>query len=760
MSNLTGTTICATYGGVLNIGPAGLTGSLAPVTDGLGNVLPFEVSNTTINFTGNVTGGPIGPTGASGTSGTSGTSGINGSSGASGSSGTSGSSGANGSSGTSGSSGSSGTSGSSGSSGTSGSSGSSGTSGVNGGTGSSGTSGVDGTSGTSGANGSSGTSGTSGVSGSSGTSGLTGSSGTSGANGSSGTSGADGTSGTSGNNGSSGTSGVSGSSGTSGVSGSSGTSGNSGSSGTSGLDGTSGTSGQNGAAGTSGTSGISSSPSPINVVNTNTLVSDGIGGTAGAGANYNIVLGSCVCANASITCSIALSTRPGGFILNNNNSFLVSVADNSGVGNGSNNIVIATNSNSFSNGSNSVNLGGSNYNQGGNHHVALGANNGNQGGNRTVLIGTSNSHNSACEDYTAIGSCNCIRESLVQTVGTCNNIFGGATNTTVIGNSSIGGTGACDSVIVGKSVNVTVPSAIAIGKNLSTCDSCTTNNPILIGKSICLGSNTGSSIVIGTHACPTTMQGCDVVMIGNVCTSQQPNRSVMIGDQINNAAQLSVVIGAGGQNLDGCKIIQIGTDINIGVARETIGIGQSHVFTGGFPGNQKMLAIGGSNCVQEYCTQAYGYGNVAGCGSTGGVILGNGNTNCLANAIVIGNSLTAEKVDATHVNALIAFSQGASKRYGIGPVTSTYALDWDNGNNQDLELIGSTTLTFSNPIAGANYGIKITQGGVGSYTITWPTILWANGTPPVLSTGVGKVDLVNLYYDGTNYLGSWAINFT
>ena len=94
--NLAGDQIKDTYGALLNIGASGALSTLQPVTDGFGNVLPFEVSTTTFNFTGTVTGGPIGPTGAAGTSGTSGTSGVSGSSGTSGTDGTSGTSGING----------------------------------------------------------------------------------------------------------------------------------------------------------------------------------------------------------------------------------------------------------------------------------------------------------------------------------------------------------------------------------------------------------------------------------------------------------------------------------------------------------------------------------------------------------------------------------------------------------------------------------------------------------------------------------------
>jgi hypothetical protein len=38
-------------------------------------------------------------------------------------------------------------------------------------------------------------------------------------------------------------------------------------------------------------------------------------------------------------------------------------------------------------------------------------------------------------------------------------------------------------------------------------------------------------------------------------------------------------------------------------------------------------------------------------------------------------------------------------------------------------------------------------------------IYWANSIPPTLSTAVGKIDLLTLQYDGTNYYGAWAVNF-
>ena len=83
--NLTGQQIKDTYEGLLNIGATGLTGTLQTITDGLGNPLPMQVSETTVNFTGIVTGivgntGPAGPTGAQGPTGAVGPTGAGGAS--------------------------------------------------------------------------------------------------------------------------------------------------------------------------------------------------------------------------------------------------------------------------------------------------------------------------------------------------------------------------------------------------------------------------------------------------------------------------------------------------------------------------------------------------------------------------------------------------------------------------------------------------------------------------------------------------------
>ncbi len=88
----------------------------------------------------------------------------------------------------------------------------------------------------------------------------------------------------------------------------------------------------------------------------------------------------------------------------------------------------------------------------------------------------------------------------------------------------------------------------------------------------------------------------------------------------------------------------------------------------------------------------------------------------------------------------------------------TIALDWNNSNVQSVTLGGNRTFTFANPLSGGRYLIYLKQDGTGSRTITWPTIRWAGGTTPTLTTTANKVDIITIVYDGSEYFGSASLN--
>lgn len=95
---------------------------------------------------------------------------------------------------------------------------------------------------------------------------------------------------------------------------------------------------------------------------------------------------------------------------------------------------------------------------------------------------------------------------------------------------------------------------------------------------------------------------------------------------------------------------------------------------------------------------------------------------------------------------------------GLSGASKTITLS--DGSAQLLTLDASTVLTLADPQVGGAYMLRLLQGGAGSNTITWPgNVKWSGGTAPVLSTTVGKIDLVNVYYDGVDYYGNFTLNY-
>jgi len=88
-------------------------------------------------------------------------------------------------------------------------------------------------------------------------------------------------------------------------------------------------------------------------------------------------------------------------------------------------------------------------------------------------------------------------------------------------------------------------------------------------------------------------------------------------------------------------------------------------------------------------------------------------------------------------------------------------IDWREGNNQKSNLTDDCTFTFTAPDGPCHLQLKLTQGAGFPHTATWPgTVKWARGIAPTLSTGDGEIDIVYFWYDGTNYYGTYAIDFS
>jgi len=90
------------------------------------------------------------------------------------------------------------------------------------------------------------------------------------------------------------------------------------------------------------------------------------------------------------------------------------------------------------------------------------------------------------------------------------------------------------------------------------------------------------------------------------------------------------------------------------------------------------------------------------------------------------------------------------------PAGTTLTIDFALGNIAKVNLAsasGNITLTLNNPLVGQLCMLEVTQG------VTARTIIFPSGTKQALivgntwtSTGASKTDVINLYYNGTNYV--------
>ncbi len=96
--------------------------------------------------------------------------------------------------------------------------------------------------------------------------------------------------------------------------------------------------------------------------------------------------------------------------------------------------------------------------------------------------------------------------------------------------------------------------------------------------------------------------------------------------------------------------------------------------------------------------------------------------------------------------------------------SGTIAIDWLDGNQQDVTLGGNRTITFTNYIAGQILRLVVCQDATGSRTLAWPSsVVWNDATAPTLSTVATQCDLfafVATEAKGSlKIFGSSALNF-
>lgn len=92
----------------------------------------------------------------------------------------------------------------------------------------------------------------------------------------------------------------------------------------------------------------------------------------------------------------------------------------------------------------------------------------------------------------------------------------------------------------------------------------------------------------------------------------------------------------------------------------------------------------------------------------------------------------------------------ANTEHNYGNLGTAPVLNFANGDRQAGTINSTGTATFSNAVQGQYPIFRLIQGTAGGAVLTLPTGKYSGGT--TLGTSANAINLLGVYYDGTNYL--------
>jgi hypothetical protein len=96
--------------------------------------------------------------------------------------------------------------------------------------------------------------------------------------------------------------------------------------------------------------------------------------------------------------------------------------------------------------------------------------------------------------------------------------------------------------------------------------------------------------------------------------------------------------------------------------------------------------------------------------------------------------------------------------YAIGTTSGAITPTIGNGSIQSITLNGDLTFSAITGItAGNSFTLLVTQDGTGSRLLT-STMKFAGGAK-TLSTAAASIDIISVFYDGTNYYASLTLGY-
>jgi fibronectin-binding autotransporter adhesin len=302
--------------------------------------------------------------------------------------------------------------------------------------------------------------------------------------------------------------------------------------------------------------------------------------------------------------------------------------------------------------------------------------------------------------------------TMTLTPGLNNNI---SLNTTGTGQVSVGGLGALNAASISNGGNGVIIDSGSVGITS------TTNADVYITP-----NGTGKLVVVGD------------MNIG------KNNAGVTVLSNWNNSNTFVLLKNRNASGVGQIEIKNNNVEITAGVGTNT---GDIILKTGG-SGRSVAVGDGSSQAVITSAIPGVGTSDLRlNAGTGGAIVLGSASN---SNITITPNG-TGETIIGNLVATEIIVANGNT---GAATLTPNAAL----GAVQSYTVTGNITLNaFGTPLAGQSITLILTIGGSGSYVLT-STMKWAGGSKTI-STAVGAVDIITVYYDGTNYWASLSKGF-
>ena len=212
---------------------------------------------------------------------------------------------------------------------------------------------------------------------------------------------------------------------------------------------------------------------------------------------------------------------------------------------------------------------------------------------------------------------------------------------------------------------------------------------------------------------------------------------------------LDEIVAAGDLTLD------IAGDIILSAAGRNVTMDNGATTTFDFNTHTSFLKIMDATDTGDFCSILVGISGATTIATTdAGAAVGH------LSLVPDGNLILDPASKITIINESIVFNTQTHQDITTGGIT----VDWNNGNKQSIDITGTGyTLTMTNPGGPCNLILKVIQGDGADTITTWAassgSVYWAGGTIPSLSTGNGNIDIISLYFDGTNYFAVASYNF-